>query len=157
MFLEFLHVKQFIRFILLYEAIRELGDNITAATVFVLTEKYVEIVISLYQNISSLSQLQSAALLYQGLHYQTVIILVISPQTVHSNLPSIKPAVRAVHHKDRAPDVGLAQSIRLRHQDNLGPNLVIHPGPLLINGLDTALRTRLTKFDYKNKTNNGPL
>ena len=27
----------------------------------------------------------------------------------------------------------------------------------LINGLDTALRTRLTKFDYDNKTNNGPL
>ena len=139
MFLEFLHVKQFIRFILLYEAIRELGDNITAATVFVLTEKYVEIVISLYQNISSLSQLQSTALLYQGLHYQTVIILVISPQTVHSNLPSVKPAVRSVHHKDRAPDVGLPESISLLHQDNLSPDFIIHLGPLLIDGVDTAL------------------
>ena len=142
MFLEFFHVKKFICFILLYQAVRELRDDITTATVFVLINKYVEIVISLYQNISILSQLQSAALLYEGLHYQTIIILILSPETVHANLPTIKPSLGPVHHKDRAPDVGLSESIRLLHEDNLGPDLIIHLGPLLVNGVDRALQTK---------------
>ena len=139
MFLEFLHVEKFVGFILLYQAVRQLGDNITAAAVFVLKNKNVEIVISLYQNISVLSQLQSAAFLYEGLHHQTIIVLILSPETVHSNLPTIEPGVGSVHHKDRAPDVGLPESISLLHQDNLGPDLIIHLGPLLIDGVDTAL------------------
>ena len=63
-----------------------------------------------------------------------------SPESVNSDLPSLKTRVGPVYNEDRAPDVGLPEDCRLLHQDDLRPDLVVHGSPLVINGLDSALQ-----------------